>query len=176
MSLTTTQLDEIIQNYKDDGAKTVIDYMERLERDYKGQFDEKDANIAVLNSILGDTLSITRKENQLEGLEVSHPIYYAVSIAKFREDATKDLIKIIEHIGVDGYIHDEKDPKWICIKSILGSPLVSRLNVIDNQIMYQTAMKNKDGEIVWSSDQWYKLNDDDIIQVYTDLYYKLSGK
>ena len=176
MNLTSTQLDEIIQKYKEEGAKTVADYMNNLEQDYKGQFDEKDANIAVLNIILGDTLNINKKENRIEGLEVSHPIYYAVSIDKFREDATKDLIKIIEHIGVDGYIHDEKDLKWICIKSILGSPLISRLNIIDNQIMYQTAMKNKEGEIIWSSDQWYKLNDDDIIQVYTDLYYKLSGK
>lgn len=58
--LTYEQLEEIIFNYQSDGAKSMGDFMKRLNIEYKGQFDGKMANEIVLNKILGNTINIKR--------------------------------------------------------------------------------------------------------------------
>ena len=96
------------------------------------------------------------------------PIEIANRVQLLYNDIHGELKKLLYKFYDNKFVMSENDCILITLRSIIGKPFVYELCVSDNDILYRTATKNKNG--IQPSSGYYKLHDDDLLSVYTDLY------
>lgn len=102
-------------------------------------------------------------------LDIDNPRFYQRKIDEFINLCENDLITLVEKEFNNLYIANDKP--YITLMFNIGKPIVAELTVMNDKLHYKYALSGKD-EYICKSSNWTPLPREEILNVYSKLYFK----
>lgn len=110
----------------------------------------------------------------LKQLPISHPVYYAVRMREFLDSAKSDLKVLIQNCKGGHYNHNDYGGDYLHLSNIISKAPIAELILENNSIKYRTVMLGPQKNVIWEDSHWYELQDEEIFQIYQNLYKKVE--